>query len=391
MCMVFVGLLNARILLSLGEMLLFLLPVVFYPNKIATVLKNKITWIFSPFFFIHLLSYFNSDDKSLWWLFTKFSIPFLLLPIAFALWQKTNRNQFNRILFCFVMIALASSLAVTINYFIHYHEITQAILSGSSIPMPYSHIRYSLLLVFAFFSAVWLLFDRYNEIKYATIVLSIAACSLLIIIHLLAVRSGWIALYFGIFFLLGYVFFRFSNYKISLGILLITVVVAVLFYQFSTSIQNKIGYMRYDLNNFKEGKIDNHSDGVRIASMAVGWQLVKENPVFGVGTGDILQQSKTKYSTLFPTVTMDGSKKMPHNQWLWIAAATGIVGLILFLVTFLLPSVVYFQKATWLWWILQLIFFTSFMTEYTLEEQIGGSFFAIFSLLFINHFQYEKK
>ncbi len=144
--------------------------------------------------------------------------------------------------------------------------------------------------------------------------------------------------------------------------------------------------MQYDLENFNKGLIDDHSDGVRLASWKVGYTIFKENSWFGVGTGDILSTSKKCYDTLFPSVQKDSSRKMPHNQFLWVLASMGIVGFIGFCVAYLAPFFLLYKKANWLWWILQLIFFSSFMTEYSLEEQIGGTFNAVFSLVFFKYF-----
>jgi O-antigen ligase len=81
---------------------------------------------------------------------------------------------------------------------------------------------------------------------------------------------------------------------------------------------------------------------------------------------------------------------MPHNEILWTACVLGVLGVALFFVAWLFPLFVFAHQLHWLYVAIQLVFFVSFMVEYTIEEQIGGTFFVLFQLLFYKWFSTEK-
>jgi len=122
--------------------------------------------------------------------------------------------------------------------------------------------------------------------------------------------------------------------------------------------------MRYDFGQWKEGNIDGNSDAMRLASIVTGYQLWQQNMWLGVGSGDILEASKKLEQSLF--------------------------GVALFFVAWLFPLFVFAHQLNWLYVAIQLVFFVSFMVEYTIEEQIGGTFFVLFQLLFYKWFSTEK-
>lgn len=110
-------------------------------------------------------------------------------------------------------------------------------------------------------------------------------------------------------------------------------------------------------------------------------QLIKNHPWVGVGTGDaadvfaawlIVQDSLLKKTEL-----------RSHNQYLTIAIAFGIIGLIIFLFGLIYPAIVQRKFSDFLYLSFFLIAFLSMLTEDTLETQAGVTFFAFFSCLFL--------
>jgi O-antigen ligase len=161
-------------------------------------------------------------------------------------------------------------------------------------------------------------------------------------------------------------------------------------YKTIPSLQNRIAFMRYDFGQWKQGNIDGNSDAMRLASIVTGYQLWQQNVWVGVGSGDILDASKQLEQSLFPNIHDETSLKMPHNEILWTACVLGVLGVVLFFVAWLLPLFVFAHQLHWLYVAIQLVFFVSFMVEYTIEEQIGGTFFVLFQLLFYKWFSLEK-
>ncbi|HEY0262526.1 MAG TPA: O-antigen ligase family protein, partial [Chitinophagales bacterium] len=311
----------------------------------------------------------------------RLTLPFLCLPVAFYGAQPLTKEKFEKFLQVFIFIMSVSLLCVLVWYGLHFKEFSSRLGQGTPIPTPHSHIRFSLLLVFAFFSSLWLR----EKMKFwwaFTLFLFIG-------VHLLSVRSALMSLYAGILF---FAFLLMFNKQRLLG-LVITVNTGILFviaYTQIPSIQNRINYMVYDFEQFQNGNIQGFSDGVRFASMQAGLEMWQKNFWTGVGIGDIKQESEETMQTNFPSITNKSDLKMPHNQYLWTACATGVLGLSVFLFSFLFPLWYFRNEMDWLFIILQILFGTSFLVEYMLEGQVGGTFYTLFQSLFYNSLSSKK-
>lgn len=363
--------------------LLFKGPVV----TLKSYFKTKELVVIALYLVIVFISGIYSENKADWMNWMRIKLPFLALPLAFAPIQKLSTQKFVLLLYGFVLTFFVCTALVLGNYFMHYESMTQSFSNGSQVPMPFSHIRYTLMLAFSFFCAVYLFIEGHfikspNE---KWLQLGYAAFAF-IAVHILSVRSGLLALYIGLVYLVISEIVK--RRQVLLGAVVIVLLAALPFaaYQLVPSLHNKIGYMRYDLGQYREGNIDGRSDAMRILSMRIGIQIWQQNPVLGIGAGDLQDELDKKYTQSYPQL----SKHLPpHNQFIWVLATTGVLGLVLFLTAFFYPVIAhrYYQYSLFL--ILNLMIFSSFFTEDTLEEQMGSAFYLIFLLLLMNHFKRE--
>jgi O-antigen ligase len=274
-----------------------------------------------------------------------------------------------------------SVVVVMTNYFFHFEEINESLFSGGRLPVPFSHIRYSLQIVLAIL--VCFFHFKSKSYKWFTLLLFV------VVLHFLSVRSGLVIFYSCALFYGIYVLVKKRSLKISLLVLGSLLVTALLSMRYIPSLKNRLAYMRYDLSQYKIGKIDGNSDAMRLTSLKIGEKLMRENPLLGVGTGDILQQSKETGKIIAPSALSE-SIKMPHNQFLWIGVSTGFVGLSCFLFAFIFPFVFFKSNIQLDFLMLYLVFGISFLVEYTLEEQIGGTLVVLFSLIYFTKMIHHK-
>ncbi len=332
------------------------------------------------FFALIFWTAFYSTDLSMWLLWVKLKLPFVLFPIAFFLSWQSISTIVQDALKCLWIVILTSSLVVLTSYILNFQALNESFFSGGTMPTPFSHIRYSLLLVISFFIIL------FHQIKFKYFLV----LYFFVFIHLLSVRSGIVGLYGGVIVYVLYSALHFQNWKKSLLVLGSAMLLAVGSYSFFPSIKNKLSYMRYDLSQFQQGKIDGNSDAMRISSLIAGVEIAKENKWLGVGAGDILKEAKAKHQQLFPNVAEDQSRKMPHNEFLWTLCVSGIVGLSLFLFAWIYPILYFSKEVSISFIIIQIVFAVSFMVEYTLEEQIGGTLFILLFLLYLSLFNQQK-
>ena len=134
-------------------------------------------------------------------------------------------------------------------------------------------------------------------------------------------------------------------------------------------------YRRY--NNPNGGSLSQ-----RIEYTRASFHLIRQHPIFGVGTGDIPSAYQRAYDELQSPLEPQFRHKA-HNQYLSITVGFGIVGLLIFLVTLLLPYCSAKRCRTYLYTIFLVIALLSMLPEDTIETQAGVTWFALFNSLLI--------
>ena len=275
------------------------------------------------------------------------------------------------------------------NYIMHYQSINQSVIMGHSIPMPFSHIRYTLMLCFSFFCLIymhrqgWFIYsenEKHLQVFFAVI--------LFVSIHILSVRSGLVALYAGLLCLLFYIVLFEKKYVAATLLLLVFTLVPFITYRFVPSFQNKMNYMRYDLSGLATGEINNRYDVMRLASMKTGLLVWKQNKIIGTGAGDLGSAMNSIYETTLPQLLVT-NRLLPHNQLVWVLASLGVVGFSAFMFAFMFPLLINRYYRNWLFVVFHVTIFSSFFTEATLEEQIGTGFYLLFLLVLLNQLKNE--
>jgi hypothetical protein len=130
------------------------------------------------------------------------------------------------------------------------------------------------------------------------------------------------------------------------------------------------------------GDPSGHSVTMRWEYWKTAVHIIRENPIFGVGTGDVPAAFREQY-------IKDGSmlterwRLRAHNQYLSLAVAFGLPGMLFFIVglIYVLRNRLKNQDTLFLaFWLIAVV---SMLTEDTLETQAGVTFFALFYCLFL--------
>lgn len=134
----------------------------------------------------------------------------------------------------------------------------------------------------------------------------------------------------------------------------------------------------WEYSNYRRfGDPSGHSVMQRIAYWETAHEIFAANWLIGVGTGDIDSAFKEKYiennTPLKPKFRLRA-----HNQFLTIAVAFGIFGLLVFLSALFAPAIINRQFRSYLFVVFFITAMLSMINEDTLETQAGVSFFAFF-------------
>lgn len=396
-CGMIIALIYSKFMLTVGMILLLLISLVqigngntfkisFRPeakNLFQKLWRRKDLLVLSFFFLIVLLSGIYSSDMNYLGERLRIKLPFLILPFAFASLPAFTEKQYYGLFYFLMIVVVISTIPVGFHYLQHYEIIQENIQKGKTIPTPMNHIRYSLMIAFSVLSGAVLWWKGFY-IKYAYERYWIAGVTifLFVFIHILSVRSGLLILYLSIFLLVFRFIFISQKFFLGLGMIVGLCIFGFFALETIPSLKSKVNYMRYDFEQYLKGNNQNYSDAERLISMEAGIKIGNQNPVFGVGAGDLKSEVSVLYKKDFPEIS---KPKMPHNQLISVYAGSGILGLAIFLFAFFYPLWYRKNYQDILFTILHLIVFCSFFMENTLETAVGVAFYILFLLFGLNY------
>jgi O-antigen ligase len=213
------------------------------------------------------------------------------------------------------------------------------------------------------------------------ILLIVFTIFIILYIHVLAVRSGVLAFYVSAFVLLVKHLIEVKYFKVLFAAIICFLIFPYIAYQLSPTFKTKYHYMKYDIEQYTSGNYNMVSSDIRrILSIRSGIDAAKENSTFGVGYGDIEQATFDSFDSKFPNAPKE-NRMLPHNQIIYTYTGLGWIGIVLFMTIFLIPLI---YKKAWkndLVLAIHIIVFSSFLSEYTFETQIGVAFYLLFLLL----------
>jgi len=359
-----VGLFFSNAVLSISTLLFFAWVIT---NKFKEIyLKENLPLGFLLLFMVYLFGAFwktNNILDSLQTIISKIS----LLGFAFIYSIKIISNQQKKILFNLILFFLIGiSFYTIIQYFSDKNYWNNLYSKGQVLPTFMHHVKFSLLIVLSI-----------NILTYTNIInnkfKNIIILYFIIYLHILAVKSGLLILYISIIiYIIQKIYYKKYQYIIIL-------LFPVIGYLFSTNLQNKINYLKYDIQQLHQENVLDYSDARRIVSFQIAWNIFKENKLLGVGLTNIKKETENKYNAIYKY--FDASKMMyVHNSYLQILVSTGVVGFILF--TF---SIIIILKEYWinnkLLFILNSLFLMVCFWDALTEQLVGLSIFILIQIL----------
>ncbi len=373
-CLWFVGIILGEIapaILSItmaGQLLSILLFTA--PKKVwNNFLTNKALLIFSFSFLFLLLSLFYSDNLKYLAERLQIKIPLLLYALLWPSIGELSIKQLRAIFYSFISVVTIATIGILINYVFHFNEINQLYLESKIMPGPINHIRFSLMVVFTtyviYFGVTKCLIPSLIVKK----VLVGVGIFLILFLHIYAVRSGLLALYCVIAIVLLNHLIKYRNVKKLIGALVAIGLIISFSFLISPTIRNKITNTQQDVSVYANNQDPNfNSIATRMVSYKTAFEIAKENILMGCGIGDLRDKNDALFKRDYPTIL---TPIIPHNQFIYYLAATGLIGLIIFTISFTAP--LWFNKLYKVEF-MQVgfaILLLAFQFEAMLETQIG--------------------
>lgn len=350
--------------------------------------KNSQTYSFKAYgslmlcFAMLIPSYFYSSNLGYFLERLQIHIPYLLLPLSWALLPKLNFKQAQ---FCFVWFVLGIfSIAVhsLLYYFSHQNLVNDLYLHSQVMPTILSHHpTFSLMTAYASFIA-WHLFNSkqfFFNPSFEKITWFIVGLTLFIFTHIFSVRIGLIVLY--ALLLVEIIKYGIHQGKLKAFIAFIVFLIAgtIVLYN-SPTFKNKLINTSQDLAVISNQKsANNQSLASRVISYQNAIKICNESSwLWGCGLGDIQDLNTEIFKASFPDVS---KPIIPHNQFLFLLAATGITGVLFFSIAFFYPIWLFRKRANPILYGIYILLILAFQVEPFLQSQIGVAFSIFFILM----------
>lgn len=149
------------------------------------------------------------------------------------------------------------------------------------------------------------------------------------------------------------------------------------------SFSDRIYEILWEFEDYRiKGNPSGHSVMQRFEYWKAAINIIKENKLLGVGTGDLVTAYNQQYDKMNSPLS-EKFRKRAHNQYLTIAVTFGLFGFLWFLFSLFYPLVAHHFQPGYIYLAFLIIVLLSFISEDTLESQAGVTFFAFFNSFFL--------
>jgi O-antigen ligase len=299
-----------------------------YKSKFNQIINNNLILASILFFSIHVIGLLWTEDLS-WGLHIVHKMWYFigLFPILYTIVRKDYIKYY---IYAFL---LAISFTEVLSYLIWLELVEPFKNATVNNPTPFmSHISYNPILAFTIYLVLHeILFNKkLTNLEFAFY--SFFVISMTINMFITGGRAGQV----GFFVMLSILVFQFFDKQRIKSLLVIFIMIPSIFigaYQFSDLFKERVDLV---IIEFKDVDRDVHhtSTGLRINFALNSLEVIKQNLIIGVGTGDFPSEYKKINQINTPALP---NATNPHNMYTLITVQLGLIGL------FSMLSIFYYQ------------------------------------------------
>lgn len=304
-------------------------------ERFMSALQDKIIIAFLLFYIMHLGWLFGSEHIHAALLKIK-DFKYILSIIIIAIVLK--KEFITRILSAFLLAMLFSeTMSYSMFFNIPVPFIHLSPNDGSNVPFMLSYTQYGVILSVSMGLILYMFTKKHLNpyIKALYIVFFISAS---VNIFFIGSRIGYLLYLINIATVVFFIYR--SNFKKALFLILILTTIGYLTaFKYGETFNTRSEAMFNDINFLSENNFST-SLGIRTGYYVYGWDLIKENPILGLGTGEHIAASEQKILAKETNpeningllyALKSGHNASLHSEYLDITIQFGIIGLIIFL------------------------------------------------------------
>jgi O-antigen ligase len=296
-----------------------------YKSKFHQIVNNKLMLASIIFFGFHVVGLIWTED--LYWglhIVHKMWYFLLLLPILFTIVKKDYLSLYIS------AFLLAISLTEVASYLVWFEIVEPFKNATVANPTPFmSHISYNPILAFAIYLVLHEVFFNKNMTNFMFSLYSFFAISMTINMFITGGRAGQVTF----FVMLSILIFQVLDKQRIKSLIVIFIVIPGIFftaYQVSDLFHKRVDAaineaLTFSVTKGYDSVSEGHTSvGARLGFAINSWQVIKKNPIIGIGTGD--------FPIEYNKINKINSPKMPyasnpHNMYILILMQLGFIGL----------------------------------------------------------------
>jgi len=350
-------------------------------RKFTAWFKNKYALLFIVLYLIYLIGMLYTNNTDHGWMDMQIKLSIILFPIILSAEGEMDFNKQKWFGVAFISGAVLNGIIcmcyATWLYF-SYGILHFTYMEFSKFLHP---SYYTMYIDMAFVFIYYALTVKKNELT-KTIRIFIYCCAIFLLIMVMLLQSKMGQIVTGLL-LLQYFLLKKSPFKLVTAI----IIVALLVTSFISGHPKQSRFIA--IGNIMSGKkVDVQSvesNQARVLVYKAAWEVIKNNPVIGSGTGD------AKYALMkqYQKDGMTGAYREQlntHNQYLQTTVAVGVPGILILLSNLFIPMLITIKRKRFVYLMFLLILSINFLTESMLEQQAGTMFYGLFNSLLMFNF-----
>jgi O-antigen ligase len=295
-----------------------------YRAKFNQIMSSKLIITSLLFYCLHVVGMLWTEDIQ-WGLHILHKMWYflLLLPILFNIVQR------KYIKYYVISFLLAIALTEIVSYLVWFEIVAPFKNATVQNPTPFmSHISYNPILAFAIYLVAHEVFFNKKLSNLMFSFYSFFAISMTINMFITGGRAGHVAFFVMLVILIFQVLDR-QRIKSMCVILLVIPGIFIASYQTSGLFKERVDLGVKEISEYSEKNWT--SVGIRINFAVNSWQVIKKNPLIGIGTGDFPNEYKKNNQINSPWLP---NTTNPHNMYILVLTQIGLLGLVSMLAIF---------------------------------------------------------
>ena len=298
-----------------------------YKSKFDQIINNKLMLASIVFFCLHVVGLIWTEDLA-WGLHIVHKMWYFigLFPILYTIVRKDYISHYIS------AFLLAISITEVCSYLVWFEVIEPFKNATVENPTPFmSHISYNPILAFAIYLVLHEIFFNKKITNFVFSLYSFFAISMTVNMFITGGRAGQVAFFAMLVVLIIQIL---DKQRIKSLITIFIVIPGIFFaaYQTSDLFQQRVNSAVHETLIYDNKSLN--SIGYRITFALNSWEVIKENPIIGIGTGDFPIEYKKINQINTPEKP---NTTNPHNMFTLIVMELGVIGLISML------SIFYYQ------------------------------------------------